>query len=165
MLPGDGRNKVFGNNGNDTVSYADLGGSKGVVIDLEDDVFKKAAKGEDITRVENVIGSGNRDKLTPTKGGNAFAGGGDDVLRSELGAVMRGDAGRDKLVGDPREHRKDVFWLQDPGSGPGDLVVNFGGEDSIRLKGSEFGIGDFIERRRARQSRQRTCRVKGAGRS
>jgi Ca2+-binding RTX toxin-like protein len=140
ILPGGGKNEVQGGGGNDTLSYADI--ADRVVIDLGEKVYNKAAQGEKVRNVENVIGSQGDDKLTPDKRGSVFGEGGDDVLNSAKGSVMRGDAGNDKLKG--HNGGKDVFWLTNDG-GTDTLSKFKSGQDKVRLDGSDFGIGDSLD--------------------
>jgi len=123
LLPGRGADKIRGGKGNDTVSFADT--SSAVRVDLESEKYGKAARNDYFGQVENVIGSAGNDKLTPTNKGSAFGGEGNDKLISAKGAVMRGDEGKDRLSGDSKEKHKDVFWLDNPGTGPGDTIVRY----------------------------------------
>ena len=140
LFPGAGRDYVNGNRGDNTVSFADLPGTKGVSINIAGKSYGKAARGDDIRNVDNVVGSENRDHLTPSKGGFAYGGGGSDVIRSEAGAVMRGDAGRDRLIGDAKKKHKDVFWVESD-----DVIVKFDkGQDSLKMDGSKVGVGKTL---------------------
>ena len=106
-------------------------------------MFKKAASGEKVRKVESVTGSQGEDNLTPDKGGAAFGEGGDDALHSAKGAVMRGDGGADSLYGD--NGGNDVFWLQNLDA-TGDQLYKFsGGQDNLRIDGSAFGLGGSLD--------------------
>jgi Ca2+-binding RTX toxin-like protein len=40
----------------------------------------------------------------------------------------------------------DVFWLQDPGSGKGDVALHFDTQqDDLRIVGGDFGIGGSLD--------------------
>ncbi len=122
------------------MSYADS--SSGVFVDLDNHVFRGGAKGDDTRLVESVIGSMGEDNLAPRQGGNAFGGDGNDTLRSIKGAALRGDAGKDKLIGDPKKKYADTFWVQKPGDGPEDTILKFDkGQDSLKVSGSKLGFG------------------------
>jgi len=142
LLPGGGRNDMQGGGGKDTLSYADT--DKGVIVDLGAKVFKKAAKGDSARKVENLVGSQSKDKLTPENKGSAFGEGGNDVLRSSKGAVLRGDEGMDKLHGDKNGKHKDVFWLQALDA-EGDKIFKFKGKDKLKIDGSDFGLGGSLD--------------------
>lgn len=140
ILPGGGKNFVNGGPGTDTLSYADL--NNRVVVDLVNEKYKKAAKGEFVKAVEHVVGSQAGDTLTPLARKNAFGHDGNDKLKSAKGAVMRGDEGKDRLYGDSGKKYKDVFWLQREGE---DRLFKFDkGQDKLRVKGDDFNIGGSI---------------------
>ena len=124
LPPGDGRNKVYGNDRNVALRYAELGGSKGVVIDLEDDCRQESRQSRGHHAGRKVIVSGDRNELTPAEGGIAF---GDAATRApaELGALKRGEPDGTQVL-TPANTAKTSSRLQDPGAGPGELVVNFG---------------------------------------
>ena len=140
LAPGKGRDYVNGNGGKNTLSYADVSG-KGVKADIGKKKFGGEAKNDEIKHVDNLIGSQTRDKLTPSKGGYAYGEGGNDVIKSAGSAVMRGDAGNDKLVGGSK---KDVFWLQRAEYGADDVLKFKSGQDKIRLTGKDFDLGSSL---------------------
>lgn len=137
---GSGRDEINGNGGIDTLSYEEVGG-KGVRIDVTKKKYGGEARSDDIRNVDNVIGSQSKDVLTPAKGGYAYGAGGSDVIKSAGAAVMRGDEGGDKLIGGKK---KDVFWLQPAEYGADDILNFKSGQDKLRIKGSDFGVGDGL---------------------
>ena len=54
---------------------------------------------------------------------------------------MRGDEGSDKLVGGKKS---DVFWLQPSKFGADDILKFKEGQDTLRVKGSDFGLGNSL---------------------
>ena len=86
----------------------------------------------------------DKDKLTPDNNGSAFGEGGNDVLRSASGAVLRGDEGADKLHGDKHGKHKDVFWLQALDA-TGDTIFKFAGNDRLKINGGDFGVGSGLD--------------------
>src|SRR4030095_7050165 len=84
---GAGADTLSGGKGNDTASYA---GSAAVVIDLTTKGGLQAGTGDEngdvLIAIENVIGSGNADKLTGDKNANVLEGGaGADTLDGGAG--------------------------------------------------------------------------------
>lgn len=137
VAPGTGSDYANGNGGDDTLSYEDVSG-KSVKIDISKKKYGGEAKNDEIKNVDNVIGSQAGDKLTPSKGGYAYGEGGDDLIKSAGSAVMRGDAGNDKLVGGKNS---DVFWLQPAAFGDDSILKFNSGQDTLRLKESDFDLG------------------------
>ncbi len=84
---GGSGNRLYGDDGNDTVSYASS--SAGVTANLE----SGSATDGTLFSIENLVGSSHADRLTGDAGHNELHGGaGDDVLE--------GGAGSDRLYGD-----------------------------------------------------------------
>ena len=98
---GGGADALHGGAGRDTASYA--GSTAGVTVDLSAGTASGGdARGDTLTDIENLIGSGRNDRLTGDGGDNRLeGGGGDDYLRGGSGAdAIEGGAGADVLVGD-----------------------------------------------------------------
>ena len=101
FLAGDtGANRLDGGAGVDTVSYS--GSDRGVIVYLSEGTGRRGhAEGDVIVRVENVLGSNYGDVLGGDAGANRLSGGGgNDRLSGKSGDdVLEGGAGADRLIG------------------------------------------------------------------
>jgi Ca2+-binding RTX toxin-like protein len=103
LAGGNGADQLVGGDGNDTVTYA--GSTEGVSIDLAFNVYGGAAAGDELSLIENVIGTDFNDSITASAtgsdGNNVFSGGaGNDSLSGGAGDDhLNGDAGNDILIG------------------------------------------------------------------
>jgi hypothetical protein len=150
LLPGKaGYDAVDGGKGIDTASFANFTSTAGIQITglSARNVFgSRDADGDTFLRVENFIGTSAGDFFgfyDTTLSGFVYGGKGNDTIFA-AGAVVRGDEGNDSLYGDASTAAiADTFWLQ---LGKGyDSINNFElGTDLIRIKGSEFGIGQLL---------------------
>ena len=86
---GAGSDKLDGGGGTDTVSYA--GSSAGVTVRLDKlstiSPSGGDAAGDTFVGVENIIGSSNNDVLSPSGGGDADGGDGNDTIYAGSGAA------------------------------------------------------------------------------
>jgi Ca2+-binding RTX toxin-like protein len=92
VISGVGATSIDGGTGDDTVSYE--AASAGVTLDLSD-------TSDDITNVENIVGSEHADTLTGDSGNNVLEGGaGVDTLDGGAGDdILYGGAGDDDITG------------------------------------------------------------------
>ena len=147
---GYGADKLDGGDGTDTASYA--GSAHGVRVSLsittqqDENEPLSAARGDVLSNIENITGSGGRDTLTGDANANVINGGaGDDVIEGGAGAdTMTGGAGTDTLS---YANSVNSVWV-DIGSTPeiksgdaqGDSVSGF--ENLIGSTESDILIGD-----------------------
>ena len=124
---GLGNDQVFGGDGNDTfimdagddtldggkgVDCLRVTGSAAVTIDLAKTTAQTMGYGKDIILgIENVVGSGDADKLYGNGEANIlFGNAGNDLLQGRAGAdTLAGGAGQDKLYGGAGDGVCDVF--------------------------------------------------------
>jgi Ca2+-binding RTX toxin-like protein len=99
LAGGAGADRLIGGGGVDTVSYGE--GNVGVVVDLDTGLGSGGnAQGDEVTDVDNAIGSQGNDRLTGHGGANVLRGGvGNDILDGGLGAdVLDGGSGIDLVT-------------------------------------------------------------------
>jgi Ca2+-binding RTX toxin-like protein len=147
---GSGDDRIEGGNGLDGVSYS--GAAGGIAIDLLSTGPQDSggAGFDELTGIENVVGSAFADSLRGSAGDNRIdGGGGRDLLFGRGGNdrlfgdggddVLAGGAGDDKLHGGLGD---DVFLVGDAGD---EAIEGFeGGRDLVRAE-IDFTIGDNIE--------------------
>jgi len=128
--------------GNDTINAAAVSGA--LSIDLTPSATSmidgRAVTISAGTVIENVYGGDGNDTIKGNAANNVFYGGrGDDTLTGGAGDdQLHGGPGQDTLIGGPGH---DQFWIDRPADGA-DLLVDFtGGEDTIVLDHSGFGVG------------------------
>jgi len=103
MAGGDGADQFFGGSGEDIVTYAVA--TSGVSIDLAFNVFGGAAAGDQMSLVEDIVGTKFNDTIIASNfgsdAGNLFdGGGGDDTLSGGAGMDgLNGESGNDILRG------------------------------------------------------------------
>ena len=175
LVGGDGMDELSGEAGNDTLyatadgeddwfsggddvdelSFEQLGGStgqQGVVLDLADSGWSTAtsssfALGEDqVSAVEQVVGSGADDTLAGTVSADTLSGGGgDDSLSGEDGAdVLDGGAGDDELLDGAGD---DVLYGGDGADtlyGTGGVDMLYGGDGDDSLSAATDSEGDSL---------------------
>jgi Ca2+-binding RTX toxin-like protein len=114
---------------------------------------------QQVTDVENVVGSNYADKIVGTDGANSLSGnGGDDVLFGMGGNdVLSGGTGKDFLIGGSGADTltggqdADVFIWGSAGDSvftggkPQDVVTDFQPGDKIDLSSLNIAISDFLE--------------------
>ncbi len=99
FLGGGGGDTMVGGAGIDTADYSDHGGI--VVVSLGHGTGARAAAGDHLSEIENIVGSNHSDSFSGTNGANLFIGrGGNDALRGYGGNdTLRGGAGADRIEG------------------------------------------------------------------
>mgnify|MGYP001806761646 CR=1 FL=1 len=154
-------NRLSGGDGFDTVSYETA--TSGVTMSLVTGVGGAGARGDRLTSIEGLIGSGFTDRLTGNAGANVLEGGaGNDRLtggggrdlyvfytQSATSGVDRiDDFGRDDVIATDRRLRgTDTATIRDNGTlaldgRDGDRVVlsGFDGTDGIQYLGAQDGL-------------------------
>jgi Ca2+-binding RTX toxin-like protein len=121
---GDGNDKIDGAGGNDTACYSDS--IFGVTVDLANNVNNKGgyAEGDELTSIENLIGSSFDDKLSGHVGDNQLEGGlGKDTLVGGAGSdtaiyehssagvtvALGKDGGGDPITGQAADAEGDIL--------------------------------------------------------
>ncbi|MFZ7090383.1 calcium-binding protein, partial [Primorskyibacter sp. 2E233] len=134
-IGGAGNDSMYGNAGNDTVSYADATSGVGARLD-EGGGGWNGAVGDYIYSAENLIGSAFDDALVGNAGSNMLDGGeGDDILWAEDGNdLLIGGQGADTMHG---QGGNDTVSYADATSGVGARLDEGGG-------GWRGAVGDYI---------------------
>ena len=114
LTGGRGNDHLFGGEGDDTADYSQDGGTRGVVVNLGNELLKACGirlagnqaldswgNRDLLGSIENVVGTDNADVIVGNAGANALSGGdGADTLRGGAGDdELLGDGGDDSLVG------------------------------------------------------------------
>ena len=134
---GAGADRLYGGTGTDWASYQ--GSDAGVTVNLGDGTVSGGhAEGDEISDIENLLGSAYRDILIGDGGVNDLDGGaGDDELRANEGDdVLKGNEGNDVLEGGAGADRLD--------GGAGLDWVSYAGSDTavtVRLRDGFVGRG------------------------
>ena len=139
LVGGAGADQMFGNAGEDTVSYA--GSNAAVTVSLQSGTASGGyAAGDVLVEVENLAGTRFWDRLTGDGGANRLSGGvGNDWLSGGGGNdMLEGGAGADRLEGGDG---RDKFWFYFDQRGD-DIITDFtDGEDQIDL--GDFRLSGF----------------------
>lgn len=140
-----GNDELDGGDGIDTASYEEAGNRVVVLLSQNPEAVGNGTEGTDqLTSIENVIGSAFSDRLVGDANDNHLKGGdGADVLIGLAGNdILEGDAGNDDLTGsggnDTLRGGADDDVLN--GLGGADVLEGGEGDDDIRAGGS----GDII---------------------
>jgi len=138
LLGEDGGDDLDGGPGSDTASYATAGAS--VLVDLASGTAftQRVAVGDELVRIENVIGGPFADRIIGDGGTNVLAGGpGNDVLIGNAGNdVLRGGPGDDLLRGGRGDDRLD-------GASGNDRLAGEEGDDVLD-GGDGVDVADYV---------------------
>jgi len=148
LIGGLGADILDGGEGTDSVNYASS--TQGVTIKLGPGTgVGGEAAGDQLIGIENVIGSGEKDKLIGNRADNILdggdgpdrligKGGNDTLIGGDRGDVFVGGRGVDVLTGGKGPDKFRFNSLQDGI----DTILDFeSGKDLILVKGSKFGGG------------------------
>ncbi|WP_431857827.1 hypothetical protein [Azospirillum sp.] len=156
---GAGADRIDGDGGVDT---ADFTGSAAIDVDLSRDVQRGGdAEGDQLTAIENVLGSAFGDRISGDAGANLLVGldgedtlsggAGADTLRGGTGAdVLDGGAGDDELAGHTGDDvlrgaaGADVFVFSGIRSGH-DRIEDFDAGEGDRLRFSQSSLRSFAD--------------------
>lgn len=149
LIGGAGSDYIDGGAGTDTVSYA--GSSVWVNVDLaNNNQWNGDASWDNITNVENVIGSAYGDNITGSSVANLLSGGAgadtlyglagnDTIYGDEDDDIIIGGAGKDVLYGGAGADIFKILSLSDSEVGNADTIMDFvQGTDRIDVSGLGF---------------------------